>query len=152
MVFYLLLMAAFILADQLTKHLAVVHLMGSAPVKFLEGILQLRYTQNTGASFSLFSEHTGALALFGAVFIGLLFFFWKKLREKNALPLLDLSFAMILAGAIGNLIDRVRLGYVIDFLEPTFMEFAVFNVADCFITVGAALFCALVIFEKKLEL
>ena len=78
------------------------------------------------------------------------------IKEYRRHPLMNLSLGMVLGGGIGNMIDRIRLGYVVDFFHTDFIDFAVFNVADCFITVGAVLLAVYVIFfeprvEKKLQ-
>lgn len=138
-----------VLLDQLSKFwiVANIPLYGQIPV--IDGLLHLTYAQNTGAAFSSFE---GAQWLFVLVFAlltaGILWEFPKKRMPFTALE--RWSIVAIYAGGIGNIIDRLRLGYVVDMIEVEFMEFAVFNVADCFITCGAILLLGhLALFNKE---
>lgn len=121
--------------DQLTKYIAVSTVKIDGPKEFLFGLMQFRYVENTGAAFSSFSESTFLLSVFTVIVIivGLIVLMTKKLKPM----FVNICLLLILAGGIGNVIDRIRLGYVVDFIEPLFIDFAVFNFADCCITVGA---------------
>ena len=132
----LLLIGLLIGADQLLKQWAE-RSLGSGRVLQADGFMALRYVRNTGAAFSILSDRTVVLVWgTGIVLIGLTVYLLLG-RSKNRL--LDAALLLVIAGGAGNLIDRVRLGYVIDYIEPLFVDFAVFNFADCLITVGAAL-------------
>jgi len=145
---YALFIGAIVAADQLTKYLTVANIALYADVPFLPGLLQLTYVQNTGAAFSSFEGQQWLFALIFVVFTLLI------LREffKNSMGFTNFEWwciAAIYGGGLGNMIDRVRMGYVVDMIETTFMEFPVFNVADCFITCGCILMMAhLVLFHK----
>ncbi len=121
--------------DQLTKYAAVVTVKVNGPVKFAFGLFQFRYTENTGAAFSFFSENTDLLSVVTliTVIICLIVILTRKIKPD----FLNVCLMLIVSGGIGNVIDRIRLGYVVDFIEPLFIDFAVFNFADCCITVGA---------------
>lgn len=121
--------------DQLTKYAAVATVKVNGPKDFLFGLMQFRYVENTGAAFSMFSENTSVLAVFSAVLIiaALVLLLLRKVKSN----FINTCIVLVIAGGIGNVIDRVRLGYVVDFIEPLFIDFAVFNFADCCITVGA---------------
>ena len=116
---------------------------------FIPGVMELRYVLNDGAAFSMLAD-----AEWGRVFLivvtGLalaalaVYFFWKKPSSW----LERWVFILIFSGGVGNLIDRVLNGYVVDFFATTFMNFAVFNVADCFVCVGAALFVIAVLRQE----
>ena len=106
-------------------------------VPFLPHILDLTYVQNTGAAFSLFSEHTWLLTLVSLVMSVLLLA--ALVRGFFRHPFGRISLALLLAGAVGNLIDRAFQGYVVDMFHVLFMEFAVFNVADICVVCGAVL-------------
>ena len=127
---YAVLVVALVALDQLVKYLVVQNIPLGEYVPFLPHILDLTYVQNTGAAFSLFSEHTWLLTLVSLVMSVLLLaalvrgFFGR------------ISLALLLAGAVGNLIDRAFQGYVVDMFHVLFMEFAVFNVADICVVVG----------------
>jgi len=143
-----LFISGIVAADQYAKYLTVANITLFEDVPFIPGLLQLTYVQNTGAAFSSFEGQQGLFALIFVIFTVLI------IREyrKNTMGFTKLEWwciAAIYGGGLGNMIDRVRLGYVVDMIETTFMEFPVFNVADCFITCGCILLMAhLVLFHK----
>ena len=147
---YYSLFAAFIVAaDQITKYLTVANIALHQDVPFLPGLLQLTYVQNTGAAFSSFEGQQWLFALIFVIFTGMLFYEYYK-KPMGFLPFERWCIAAIYGGGLGNMIDRVRMGYVVDMIETTFMEFPVFNVADCFITCGCILMMVhLVLFNKE---
>lgn len=131
---YFLLTIALIAADQLVKYLVLTHIPLHGSVPFIPHIMDLTYVQNTGAAFSLFSEHTWVLTLCSLVMSILLAI---GVRQKFfSHPLGRIPLTMLLAGAIGNLIDRVTRGFVVDMFRTLFIHFAVFNVADICVVVG----------------
>ena len=143
MPFYFLLSALWVAVDQVVKYLVRTYIPLYASVPFLPG-MDLTYVQNTGAAFSLLSEHTWVLTLLSAVVsVGLV-----VAMAKRFLPHWSgmLSLALLLGGAVGNLIDRALLGFVTDMFETTFVHFAIFNVADIGVVVGGILLCLHVIF------
>lgn len=136
MYLFLSVFSAFVvLLDQLTKYLTVLYVKPAGSVDFIPGILGFTYAENTGGPWSILSDHTWILILVSLVFFALIFFAVGK-KWFTGTGVLWSLFAII-GGGIGNLIDRVRLGYVVDMLQTKFMDFPVFNVADCFITCGA---------------
>ena len=136
---YLALFAGFIVAaDQFTKYLTVANIALYADVPFIPGLLQLTYVQNTGAAFSSVEGQQWLFAIIFIVFTGLIVYEYFK-KSMGFTPFERWCIAAIYGGGLGNMIDRVRLGYVVDMIETTFMEFPVFNVADCFITCGCIL-------------
>ena len=134
--------------DQITKYLVVVNIPLYADVPFLPGIVELTYVQNTGAAFSMLE---GMRWLFFVIFIVLTVLILVE-YFKRPMPFTKLErwcIAAIYGGGLGNMIDRVRLGYVVDMIKTEFIEFPVFNVADCFITCGCILLIAhLALFNK----
>lgn len=141
--------AVLIAADQGFKFLAIEYLqpIGSFPV--LDGVLQLSYVENTGAAFGIFRDHTTLLTVFTAVVVacGLILLVSGKLRDRLALA----AATLVLAGGAGNLIDRVARGYVVDYVEPLFVDFAVFNFADVLVCVGAGLLLLYLILDLVRE-
>ena len=127
--------AAIAAADQLIK-LAVLasSLVSGGIYTVIPDILQLRYVENTGAAFSLFSGKTELLSVFTAAVLlaGFVLIFTNKIKSKLVLT----SVVMLMGGGLGNLIDRVFRHFVVDYIEVLFVDFAVFNFADCFVTVG----------------
>ena len=126
--------------DQLTKWLAVVFLQpeGAAGSFHLwENVLHLTYVKNEGAAFGMLADHRWVFMVFSTVaIIGLSVYLFGFSKDTNWVKI---SLAMIVGGGVGNMIDRVWLGYVIDFLDFTLIDFPVFNVADSFVSVGAVM-------------
>lgn len=123
--------------DQLIKYAVVENLKPILIYELIPGVLRLRYVENTGAVFGLFSDSVLPLAIFSVVLVAITLYLLisKRITSKYVFACL----LLMASGGTGNLIDRFRLGYVIDYLEPTFINFAVFNFADCLITVGAGM-------------
>lgn len=122
--------------DQITKFLAVKYLKGSEPVNFIEGVVRFNYSENTGMAFSMLSGARWVfVAVTAVVCIGIL---WYLFSNRCRPIWLYWSLGVVCAGGIGNLIDRIFYGYVVDFIEPVFVDFAIFNIADCAVTLGAA--------------
>ena len=135
--------------DQLTKYLTVANIALYQDVEFIPGLLGLTYVRNTGAAFSSFE---GQQWLFALVFVGFTgMILWEYFRKPQPFSKLERwCIAAIYGGGLGNMIDRVRLGYVVDMIETKFMVFPVFNVADCFITCGCiVLMVSLILFNKE---
>lgn len=131
---YGLIAAALVALDQLVKYLVMTNIPLGEHVPFIPYILDLTYVTNTGAAFSIFSEHTWALAVVSLVIsIILAAALWKGLFRH---PLGRLTLTLLLAGAVGNFIDRAFRGFVVDMFNVLFMRFAVFNVADVCVVVG----------------
>lgn len=136
--------------DQITKYLATKYLADGTIARFIPGVVQLRYARNTGMAFSMLS---GARWLFVAltviVCVGVLVYMFSN---KCKSLWLYWSLGVVVSGGIGNLIDRALYGYVVDFFEPTFIDFAIFNIADCAVTCGAVVligYLVVDIFRKK---
>jgi signal peptidase II len=145
---FMLFSGAIVVADQFTKYLTVANIALYEDVPFIPGLLQLTSVQNTGAAFSSFEGQQWLFAIVFVAFTAMVFYEY----HKKSMPFTTLERWCIFAiygGGLGNMIDRIRLGYVVDMIETTFVEFPVFNVADCFITCGCILLLLhLVIFNK----
>lgn len=147
---YTIVIAALVALDQIVKYLVVRHIPVGQSVPFLPHILELTNVHNTGAAFSFLESATWALALASAAVSFLLAM--TLIRGFFRHPLGNWTLTVLLAGAVGNLIDRVRLGYVVDMFRPLFISFAVFNVADICITLSAIFLMVYVVFlYDKLE-
>lgn len=131
---YAILVVALVALDQLVKYLVVQNIPLGTHVPFLPHILDLTYVKNTGAAFSLFAQHTWILTLISLVMSVVLALALVKKFFRH--PLGRVCLSLVLAGAVGNLIDRAFQGYVVDMFNVLFMEFAVFNVADICVVVG----------------
>lgn len=131
--------------DRITKYLAVTNVKVDGPKEFFFGLFQFRYVENTGAAFSSFSDNTFLLTVVTSIILAgcLILLLSKKIKSK----FMNICLLLIIAGGLGNLIDRIMYGFVVDFIEPLFINFAVFNFADCCITVGAFLMIFYEIYE-----
>ena len=134
--------------DQWTKALTVASIPLHSRVPFWDGLFHFTYLQNTGAAFSSFQGQQWLFALIFAVFTALLLVELRK-NSMGFRPLERWCIVAIWAGGLGNMIDRVRLGYVVDMIEVEIIRFPVYNVADCFITCGCVLLIAHLIFCNK---
>ena len=143
---YAVLVVALVALDQLVKYLVVQNISPGEYIPFLPHILDLTYVQNTGAAFSLFSEHTWLLTLISLVMSVLLLM--ALVRGFFRHPFGRISLALLLAGAVGNLIDRVLNGVVVDYINLLFMQFAVFNFADICVCVGVGLWVLEIFLEE----
>lgn len=136
--------------DQLTKWLAVVYLQGEPSFPIWREVLHLTFVKNEGAAFGMLADHRWVFMTFSTVaIIGLSIYLFGFCKENK---LVKICFAMIIGGGIGNMIDRVALGYVVDFIDFTLINFAVFNVADSFVTVGACILLVYYLREMFLEI
>ena len=147
---YAILVVLLVAADQLVKILVRANIPLGASMPFLPGLVELTYVQNTGAAFSLLEEHTWILTIVSLVVsVLLVVLLVKKVFPR---PFAMAALSMVLAGAVGNLIDRAMRGFVVDMFQLLFMNFAVFNVADICVVCGGIAFCVyFLFFYDKLE-
>lgn len=149
MLFWILITVGVVILDQFTKWLAVEYLIPIGTVPIIKDALHLTYVENPGAAFGMMQNSRWIFLLVSTVAIIAIIIYLIKFAPKNKLALLSLAF--ILGGGIGNMIDRVALGYVVDFIDFRLINFAVFNVADSFVCVGAALLIIYVLFIEGKE-
>ena len=124
--------------DQITKALAVAYLKHASPLNVMSGLFNLCYVENRGAAWGVLAGSQLFLITFSLITLG--FLFWKRSLIFGALRFRDFIFTLLIAGIIGNLIDRIRLGYVVDFLDFYWglSHFPAFNIADSSICVATA--------------
>ena len=141
--------AGIVAADQITKFLTVANIGLHVDKPFFPGFLSLTYEQNRGAAFSSFEGMQWLFALIFGVFTVLIL--WEYFKKPMPFSKFERwCIAAIYGGGLGNMIDRVRMGYVVDMIQTDFMDFPVFNVADCFITCGCfAMMVSLFFFNKE---
>lgn len=146
---YLISCAAIVLLDQWFKGWVVANIDPGTWKVFLPGVLRLAHVQNYGAAFSMLQNMRWLFVVITVAFVATVI--WAYIKKRVTYPFGLWSLTALTAGAIGNFIDRLRFGYVVDMFETEFMNFAVFNIADCFIIVGGILFCVYLLFfyEKK---
>lgn len=134
-----------VVCDQLTKYLAVTYIKPRDTLPLIDGVLHFTYVENTGAAFGMMKNSRWVFMLFSSVAIVVLTVLIAKYAVEDRF--ISVTIALILGGGIGNMIDRIRLGYVVDFVDFRLINFAVFNVADSFVTVGAAFLIVYLISE-----
>lgn len=136
---YIILILCIIVLDQTAKYLASVYLKPtpSQTAPLIKGVFHLTYAENRGAAFSILQNKRTLFIVVTVMFI--IFAVYYLLRHRNENVLVKISLSMILSGAIGNLIDRVRFGYVVDFMDFRLINFPIFNIADCGVVIGSIL-------------
>ena len=140
---------AMILFDQWTKMLAVKHLMNQDPYVMIEGVFQLRYLENRGAAFGMMQGQKTFFLITATIAVLLIAYAYFKLPwEKRFHPLRVIGL-FIAGGAVGNMIDRVVLGYVVDFFYFELINFPIFNVADIYVSCATVLLAILILFYYK---
>lgn len=148
--FGIILTVILVILDQISKYLIfnTIGLYQAVPV--IDGFFRLYGVYNTGAAFSILNDHSWVLLLISIVSTIAISYFMKDFSIKRR-PLYSISIVLILSGCVGNMIDRMFNGYkVYDFIDLEFMNFAIFNIADCYLTVGVVLMAIyLLFFEAK---
>lgn len=136
--------------DQITKYLAVSYLKDSNSKIVIENVLSFTYVENRGAAFGLMSDtRLFLLILSTIIIIGIIYLIINCEKQIGSNKSYKIMLYMILSGAIGNMIDRTFIGFVVDFVELTFINFAVFNFADILITVGGVVIIGIMLLDKK---
>lgn len=141
-----------ILLDQFTKHLAVLHLLPLQGGKILiPGVFRLLYLENRGSAFGMLQNKQTFFIIFTIIVLIAILIVYSRIPETARMLFLRIDLILIFAGAIGNFIDRIRQGFVVDFLYFELIDFPIFNVADIFVTVGCILLILLLLFYYKDE-
>ena len=146
-----LIAAVLLVLDQFTKHLAVVHLKNQPAYVIIDGVLELQYLENRGSAFGMLQNQKIFILFVGIVFLAVLLFFLFKLPEQKKFRIVHVLLAVIVAGGIGNMIDRFRLDYVVDFISFVLINYPIFNVADIYVTVTFIVLVLLIFFYYKDE-
>lgn len=138
--------AVLIIIDRISKIMAAKYLVGKGTVVIIPNLLGLQYLENTGMAFSMLSGKTVFLAVVTSLALAVMayFLFVKRIGQ----PFERFCFILIFAGGVGNLIDRIFQGYVIDYFEFLFMDFAIFNVADVYVCIGVGLYALYVFYTE----
>lgn len=149
--FQLLVIVVLIFIDQWTKYWAYTSLRSDGPIQVIDRIFQFTYVENRGAAFGMFQNQVMILAIFTSVIvIGIFVVLQRVPKIKKYIPL-RAALLVLVAGAIGNLIDRVRLNFVIDFLYFQPIDFPVFNIADIYVVCSSIILMGLMLFVYKEE-
>jgi len=136
-VVYSLIIAIGIALDQITKWLSTKYLTKIPTLPLIEDVLHLTYVENRGAAFGMLADHRWVFLVISSIAILAIGFYLYSGRAENMLY--GVAFSLICSGGIGNMIDRIALGYVVDFIDFRLINFAVFNGADSFVCIGAGL-------------
>lgn len=136
-------------ADQWVKQLCVAHLKGSDPIVLIPGVLEFNYLENHGAAFGMLQGKQIFFWILTVCFIGVALWFFVKVPKTSYFAPLTISVVVLLAGAIGNFIDRIAYKYVVDFIYFRLINFPVFNIADIYVTLSMIALIALVMFRYK---
>ena len=144
-----ILLAFCVLFDQLTKYLAHTYLRPVGRISLIPGILDLQYLENRGAAFGMLANRQWIFILFAVIIAAGCILYWFRLPLTGTYFPMHLCLLFLCAGALGNMIDRIARGFVVDFIYFSAVRFPVFNVADIYVTVSVAAMLALVLFFYK---
>ena len=140
-----------IIADQLTKLWALADLRGSEGIPVISGVFELQYLENRGAAFGILQDKQILFLLITVAVAVLLTYISIRIPEERKYTPLRICYVLLMAGAFGNLIDRVARGYVVDFFYFKVINFPIFNVADIYVTTATAALLLLLCFFYKEE-
>ncbi len=149
LLFDILVIFLLITADQYTKEMAVVHLKDKPAYIIINGVLELNYLENKGAAFGMLENQKFFFIFVAIVILGVISYVLYKMPDNKKYTILHLLLSMIAAGAIGNMIDRIRLNYVVDFIYFVLINFPIFNVADIYVSVSTFVLVLLLLFFYK---
>ena len=138
-----------ILFDQWTKSLAVANLMNQEPFVIVKDVFQLRYLENRGAAFGMMQGQQTFFVISALIAVVVITYVYFKLPWEKRFHPLRAVVLFIAAGAVGNLIDRLILGYVVDFFYFELIDFPIFNVADIYVTCATIILALLILFYYK---
>ncbi len=146
--------AVLLVLDQYTKKLAILYLKNNPPEVLIDGVLELQYLENRGSAFGMLQNQKFFILFVGIVFLMVILFFLFKLPAQKKYNIVHILLSVVIAGGIGNMIDRFRFDYVVDFISFILINYPIFNVADCYIVVamiGLFILFVFVFKEKDLE-
>ncbi len=135
--------------DQLTKRWAVLHLCGKEPVVLIQNVFQLRYLENRGAAFGMMQGRRALFVFLAIVVLAVIAYLYARIPFVRKYRILRVLMVFIASGAVGNFIDRISQGYVVDFFYFNLINFPIFNVADVFVTVSVIVLVVDLIFWMK---
>lgn len=135
--------------DQTTKYFAVDKLMNQTPFVILDGVFELRYLENRGAAFGMLQGQKVFFVLISVIILAVIVYVLVKAPYQKMYTKLHITLVFIASGAIGNLIDRIRYDYVVDFLYFSLINFPIFNVADIYVTLSSIYLVILLLFVYK---
>lgn len=150
----ILVIGLLLVLDQFTKSLAVTRLKGKSAYVLIDGVLELQYLENRGSAFGMLQNQKFFILFVGIVFMAVILLFLFKLPRQRKFCIVHILLSVIIAGGFGNMIDRLRYDYVVDFISFILINYPIFNVADIYIvmaTIGLFILFLFVFKEKDLE-
>ena len=145
----LLFFVVLVILDQITKSLAVSHLKDRPAYVLLENVFELHYLENRGAAFGMLQNQKALFVIIAIIMLTTITYILIKIPRTKHYFALEFLLVLIASGAVGNLIDRVSLGYVVDFFYFKLIDFPIFNVADIYVSVSCVLLAVLLVFFYK---
>lgn len=139
----------FIMIDQVTKYLAQINLQNKKPISVIKNVFSLHYLENTGAAFGILQNQMILFIILTLITVFIIGYVYIKSPNTKKYRPLRILLVFLSAGAIGNLIDRIINNYVVDFLYFELINFPIFNIADCYVTISAAVLIILGLFYYK---
>lgn len=143
------LMIVLIIIDQITKYLAVIHLKDKPALNIINEVLELNYLENKGAAFGMLQNQKIFFVFVAIIILGVIAYILYKTPDAKKYTIMHILLTLIAAGAIGNMIDRIRLDYVVDFIYFVLINFPIFNVADIYVTVATVILIFVLLFYYK---
>ncbi len=151
MFLFFVMMALSIILDQWTKNLVLLHLKDKGAYPLIQGVLEFQFFSNTGIAWSMLEGQIIFILLTGIVFLAVVLFCIIKLPDNKKFHIIYILGGLLMGGAVGNMIDRIRLGYVVDFIYISLIHFPIFNVADMCIVISVIILAVLFLFVYKEE-
>ena len=145
----MLLLAVLVFIDYYTKYLAVIKLKNQAAFNIIDGVLEFNYLENRGAAFGMLQNQKMFFVFIAVIFLSVIVFVLLRTPDDRKYRKLHILLTMIAAGAIGNMIDRLRFDYVVDFIYIVLINFPIFNVADMYVTFATVILIIQVLFVYK---
>lgn len=149
LIFDLLFLIVLVAIDQITKYAAVIKLKNQPAFNIIDGVLEFNYLENRGAAFGMLQNQKMFFVFVAVIFLGVIIYVLFKAPAEKKYISLHVLLVLIAGGAIGNMIDRLRLDYVVDFIYFVLINFPIFNVADIYVTVSTFILVFQVLFVYK---
>lgn len=144
-----LLLVLLVIADQFTKYTAVLKLKDQPAFNIIDGVLEFNYLENRGAAFGMLQNQKSFFVFVAVIFLGVIIYVLIRTPDAPKYTRIHVLLVMIAGGAIGNLADRLRLDYVVDFIYIVLINFPIFNVADMYVTFSTAILIIQILFVYK---
>lgn len=142
----LVLLILLVCADQFSKYTAVLKLKNQPAFNIIDGVLEFNYLENRGAAFGMLQNQKSFFVFVAVIFLGVIIYVLIKTPDDKKYTKLHFLLVMIAGGAIGNMIDRLKLDYVVDFIYIVLINFPIFNVADMYVTFSTVILIIQILF------